>query len=310
VAAAVLDSEGLLTPNMTGTAAATAAAAAGAADEGTDPAAAAAAPVALQSEQQLEQQQQRAQQRASLAWLPATVPSLSLRLAALDASVCYPQLQQDLGCVAGRPITAAYHYIVKPCSIFDPPTLDQLLLQEKEAAAAAKDKQQQQQQQQPTASGSASATPAADEQDGSPQSQSKQQQQQQQEQQEEVEGQEPEKLKQPAAASDILALVHPTPKPKQQQQQQQQKQLQAARKQQRTKPRQNVPTLEGVLERPLRVAYGYSLQGRGLLQLIRGLPPFPDWVSKLWQLMHTANLHSSTLQLPTFSSAAEHLQTA
>ncbi len=28
----------------------------------------------------------------------------------------------------------------------------------------------------------------------------------------------------------------------------------------------------------LRIAYGYSLSAHGQLQLLRGLPPFPDWV--------------------------------
>ena len=301
VAATILDADGTLAANMTGTAAAAAAvaaaaAAAGGGEEGADAAAAAAMPVEdrEQAQQQLEQQRRKEQLLASLAWLPATAPALALRLGALDACICYPQLQESHGVASGRDIIVRYRYIVKPCAIFDPPTLEQLLLQEKEAtdaAAAAKGKQQQQ----PAVSGSVSAAAAAEGTDGDGESPgSKQQQQgQQQQQPEEQQDKQPDKQQQqqgpekpkPTAALDILALVHPTPqraKSQQAQQQQppQQQLLQAARKQPQRKPRQGVPSLDSVLGKPQRVAYGYSLQGRGLLQLIRGLPPFPDWVSE------------------------------
>jgi hypothetical protein len=305
VAAAVLDPSGALAPNLTDTAAAAAAAAAAAGgEEGIDPAAAAAAaPVSEQAQQQLEQQQHKAQLRTKLEWLPATVPALSLRLAALDACVCYPQLQERHGFTSGREIIVRYRYIVKPCPIFDPPTLEQLLLQEKEAAEAAKQKELEKQQSAAAASGSTSPAPAAAEggTDGSPASKqqpdqpdSAQQQQQQQQGNDNAQDQQQQQDKpspQPAGALDILALVHPMPQKQQQQQppqqqqqpgpdKQQQKQ-QAARKQPPVKPRLGVPSLASVLSRPQRVAFGYSLQGRGLLQLIRGLPPFPDWVSEL-----------------------------
>lgn len=294
VAAAVLDPESArLGPNLAGTAAAVTAAA----DEAADPAAAAAAAVPDQQQQELAQQ--KAQARASLNWLPATVPALFLRLAALDACVCYPQLREGYGFESGRDIIVRYRYIVKPCPIFDPPTLEQLLLQEKEAAAAAAAAARQKQQQ--TASGSASAAVTGDgeDQEGSPESKQQQQQDtsdkpagQQQEQPADSQQQsEPKLVKQPGSALDILALVHPTPpRPKQQPQAPalppQQKQKQPAPRKQ-PKPREGVPTVSSVLAQPLRVAYGYSLQGRGLLQLIRGLPPFPDWVGT-WSVLTAA----------------------
>jgi hypothetical protein len=299
VAAAALDPESArLGPNLAGTAAAATAAA----DEAADPAAAAAAAVPDQQQQELAQQ--KAQARASLNWLPATVPALSLRLAALDACVCYPQLREGYGFESGRDIFVRYRYIVKPCPIFDPPTLDQLLLQEKEAAAAAARQKQQQ-----TASGSASAavTGDAEDQEGSPESKQQQQQQQQEDTSDKPAGQqqeqpsdsqqqsEPKLPKQPGSALDILALVHPTPSRAKQQPPppqpplppQQQKQKQPAPRKQ-PKPREGVPTVDSVLAQPLRVAYGYSLQGRGLLQLIRGLPPYPDWVSTVRGLLPAA----------------------
>lgn len=309
VAAAVLDPDRALSPNLTGTPAAAAAAAlaaAAAAEEGADPAAAAAAaamPDQAAVQQQQELQQQKAQARASLDWLPATVPALSLRLAALDACICYPQLREGYGFDSGRDLIVRYRYIVKPCPIFDPPTNEQLLLQEKEAAAAAKAKEQQEKepQQQQTGSGSASAAAGGEDQEASPESKQQQQQQQdegmsedkQAEQQtqngdQDQQQQQQDKSKPPSGALDILALVHPTPppRPKQQPQQQQQQPEQQKQQQQQpprkqAKPREGVPTVESVLAKPLRVAYGYSLQGRGLLQLIRGLPPYPDWVSHL-----------------------------
>jgi hypothetical protein len=307
IAAAVLNPEGALSPNITGTAAAAAAAAAAAeaGADAADAAAAAATPVLdqLPVQQYQELQQQKAQARASLEWLPATVPALSLRLAALDACVCYPQLRERHGLEAGREIMVRYRYIVKPCPIFEPPALEQLLLQEKQAVDAAKEKKRQQQgmeQQQQTASGSASAVPAAsaaEDQEGSPQSERQQQQQEQDtasdkgaEQQPKQNGRQQQqgeaaatadKVKQPTGALDILALVHPTPPPRAKPQPQQQQQQQASRKPP-VKPREGVPSVDSVLSQPLRVAYGYSLQGRGLLQLIRGLPPYPDWVSWLF----------------------------
>lgn len=55
---------------------------------------------------------------------------------------------------------------------------------------------------------------------------------------------------------------------------QQQQQLQLWQQEQLSCSR----SLQDVLVTPLRVVYGYSLAGRGLLQLLRGLPPYPDWV--------------------------------
>lgn len=137
-------------------------------------------------------------------------------------------------------------YITKPAPIYVPATLDQLLAQEKAAAAKALPAPDQQQQQR-----SASSPPEDLKQ-----------------QQPEVKQLQPEvKQEQQTATVD------------QEQKQSQMVQLDQLPVQQRQQ-RSDLPTLQSVLSSRQRCAYGYSLAGRGLLQLIRGLPPYPDWVRR------------------------------
>lgn len=122
---------------------------------------------------------------------------------------------------------------MKPAPIYAPPTLDQLLANEK---AAAKQLTAAASQKQPQLSEGA----------------------EQQQHELKAEGEE-----------------QPQEEQRDEEKHKQQQQLQQWQEQQLSV----VPTLQEVLSGPVRVVYGYSLAGRGLLQLIRGLPPYPDWVS-------------------------------
>jgi hypothetical protein len=111
-------------------------------------------------------------------------------------------------------------------------------------------------------------------------------------------------LEQEKAADKQLPATPATPEPttsallKQDHNQQQQQQqssvgdmkqpLGEAQQQQQQQQQQHVSGLllpgasldvQAVLRGRLKLTYGYSLAGRGLLQLLRGLPPYRDWVS-------------------------------
>lgn len=136
-------------------------------------------------------------------------------------------------------LVCCLRYITKPAPIYPPATLDQLLAQEKAAAVKALPAPDQQQQR------SASCPPENIK---------------QQQQQPEVK----DEQQQPAIKQEQVD----TQQVQQAQQDHQQQQHQY-----------DLPVLQDVLSSRPRCAYGYSLAGRGLLQLIRGLPPYPDWVS-------------------------------
>lgn len=119
VPAAAIGADGLLQPVPLVQPAAAAAAAVLGAPDGAADAAAGGELAAVSHEQQQQQQeaeavaQQRQQQQrqealASLAWLPATAAALSLRVAALDAVLQYPQLGPQRAQLTGRECLARY----------------------------------------------------------------------------------------------------------------------------------------------------------------------------------------------------------
>jgi hypothetical protein len=126
VPAAVIGMEGLLQPvRLVQPAAAAATAAITAAEAGDTAAAGGGQQAVVKPEDEQQQQQDALQQQAaaaaqqrlqqqhdealaSLAWLPATAAALSLRLAALDAVLQYPQLGQHRGHLTGRECMARY----------------------------------------------------------------------------------------------------------------------------------------------------------------------------------------------------------
>jgi outer membrane biosynthesis protein TonB len=185
---------------------------------------------------------------------------------------CHSQhyLAEWRAAIAALSLITFGRYIVKPAPLYVPATLEQLLSQEKAAAKQL-------------------TLPPKPQQDQQPEDQQKEQQQQQQQQhgsskqdaeaqQKQEEQQEPQQHEQPQEAGDQQKQQQQKAEEEQQQkaeeEQQQQQQLQQWQQEQLSCTR----SLQSMLTSPPRVVYGYSLAGRGLLQLLRGLPPYADWV--------------------------------
>ncbi|WIA12944.1 hypothetical protein OEZ85_006559 [Tetradesmus obliquus] len=183
--------------------------------------------------------------------------------------------------LTGRECLARYRYIVKPAPLYVPATLEQLLSQEraadKQLALAAKPQQDEQQD--------AANSPEPQQDSKEQQQQEGQQDQQQQEQPPDQDEQKQQQQQQQQKAEE------------EQQQQQQQQQLQLWQQEQLSCSR----SLQDVLVTPLRVVYGYSLAGRGLLQLLRGLPPYPDWTQQ-------ARLEEFSFEVEAFRKAVQSAQ--